>query len=303
MSVIIDSERGRKAADLLFNAFSTTGIHGRTDMPEDVLPAAATRGSLEHILFITLTVCIDYQRDAAALWESSRHTFGDPATRYLFDPRALHETTLSTIVRDMQKYGLSKKPQQDAYIWSTVGISFYKKWQGDPRNFLENYKWGALRVLEHLKNDIHPLNERQVTDFPFLRGDKIGPLWLRMLRDNAGITKIQDLDRVPIPVDIHIGRATLALGVVRGQYSGGFGNLFETIRKAWFESVRGLQVGERPMMALDVDEPLWHLSRFGCTYRDKQSGVCPLIQSCEAKSLCIKGKVDIHNGSTIELYT
>jgi len=303
MAVIINSDRGRKAAELLFSAFTTTGIHGRTDMPEDILPPNVDRGSLEHILFITLTVSIDYQRDAAALWESSALTFGDPATRYLFDPHSLHETPLSTIIRDMQKYRLSRKPQKDADIWSTVGISFYKKWQGDPRNFLESCKWEALKVLEHLKNDVHSSNQRQIPDFPYLRGDKIGPLWLRMLRDNVGISKIRDLDQVPIPVDIHIGRATLALGVVRGKYIGGFGNLFETIRTAWFESVRGLQVGARPMIALDVDEPLWHLSRFGCTYRDRQSGICPLIENCEAKSLCIKGKVDIRNSSTIELDT
>jgi hypothetical protein len=260
-------------------------------------------GSLKHILFITLTVSIDYQRDAAALWESSRLTFDDPATSYLFDPQILHETPLSTIVHDMQKHALSRKPQKDAGIWSNVGISFYKKWQGDPRNFLEGSNWDALKILDHLKNDIHLSDGRQVSDFPYLRGDKIGPLWLRMLRDNAGIENIRNLDRVPIPVDIHVGRATLALGIVQGRYAGGFSNLFDTIRSAWFESVRGLQVGGRDMIALDVDEALWHLSRFGCTSRDKQSGECPLIESCEARSLCIRGKVDIRNSSTIELDT
>lgn len=303
MTVTIDSDRGHEAADLLFKAFSTTGIHGRTDMPEDLLPSNVNRGSLEHVLFITLTVSIDYQRDAAALWESSRRTYGDPTTRYLFDPWALHETPFPSIVRDMQKYGLSRKPKKDAEIWLSVGVSFYKKWQGDPRKFLESCGWEALKVLEHLKNDVHASPKGQSSDFPYLRGDKIGPLWLRMLRDNVGILNIQGLELVPIPVDIHIARATLALGIVRGQYAGGFGNLFETIRKAWFESVRGLHVGERPMIALDVDEPLWHLSRYGCTYRDKQSGECPLIRSCEAKAFCIKGKVNINNGTAIELDT
>ncbi len=52
MAVVIDIERGRKVADLLFRAFSTTGIHGHTDMPEDILPSSVVRGSLDHILFM-----------------------------------------------------------------------------------------------------------------------------------------------------------------------------------------------------------------------------------------------------------
>ena len=302
MSVIIDPIRGQKAARLLFDAFSSTGIHGSKEMPEDVLPDLEF-GSLEHILFITLTVSIDYQRDAADLWESGRKTFNDPTTRYLFNPKIISETPFPTIMRDMQKYKLSRKPQKDAEIWSTVAISFCNKWQGDPRNFLADSNWHALRILQHLKVDTRLSGQRRIGDFPYLRGDKIGPLWLRMLRDTAGISNILSLDLVPIPVDIHIARATLTLGIVRGTYLGNFGNLFESIRKAWFESVHGLNLTNRPMIALDVDEPLWHLSRYGCTYRDKQSGICPKITSCEARELCISGKVDIRTSTTIDLNT
>jgi hypothetical protein len=302
MAITINPDRGRRVAKLLHEAFSTTGIHGRVDMPEDILPNTEY-GSLEHILFITLSVSIDYQRDADALWQSARETFNDPKTSYLFNPQSLHEIALPMIIRDMQKYRLSKKPQKDAAIWSTVGVSFYNKWGGDPRKFLDFYGWRAPEVLRHLKEDIHLSGQREFPDFPYLRGDKIGPLWLRMLRDNAGISDIQELERVPIPVDIHIGRATLALGVVRGKYTGRFSDIFEMIRKAWFESVRGFRVGVRKMIALDVDEPLWHLSKYGCTYRNKQSGRCPMIRSCEAKELCVPGKIDIRNSSTIEVDT
>jgi len=52
-------------AELLYNSFSTRGIYGRTDMPEDITPNSVTRGSLDHLLFITLTVSINYQRDAS----------------------------------------------------------------------------------------------------------------------------------------------------------------------------------------------------------------------------------------------
>ena len=302
MSIVIDSERGKKVAELLYNSFSTKGIHGRTDMPEDITPNGAVKGSLDHILFITLTVSIDYQRDAPALWESSRRIFDDSEMKYLFVPKLLHETPFNKIVVDMQKHELSKKPQKDANIWRIVGVTFYKKWGGDPRNFLQDCHWDSSIILARLRSDTHLYNGRLVSDYPYLRGPKIGPLWLRMLRDNVGITQLKNLEHVPIPVDIHIARATLTTGIVRGHFRGRLDEVFEYIRKAWFESVKGLSIKNRAMIALDVDELLWHLSKYGCSKRHKITGHCPVYDRCEAKDFCIKGQVKIEN-SIVELET
>lgn len=301
MSIVIDNERGKKVADILYNSFTTKGIHGRKDMPEDAMPDNVIKGSINHVLFITLTVSIDYQRHAPSLWESSRKTFNDPETRYLFDPKPLHDTPFSKIVKDMQKHKLSKKPQKDAHIWQTVGTSFYKKWKGDPRNFLSNCNWDASLILKHLRNDAHSEKGRLKPDYPYLRGSKIGPLWLRMLRDNIGITQLINLEKVPIPVDIHVARATLATGVVKGTIEILLDELFKHIRKAWFDSTKGLSIKNRPMIALDMDEPLWHLSKYGCSKRDIKTGYCPL-NKCEAREYCIKGKIKIKNNS-VELET
>jgi hypothetical protein len=116
----------------------------------------------------------------------------------------------------MRRYGLSKKPKQDAHLWWTVGVSFFKKWSGDPRRFLTDCRWDALTVLDRLRTDTHLQRNRAVLDFPFLRGPKIGPLWLRMLRENVGIADLKRMEEVPIPVDVHIARSTLCLGVVKG---------------------------------------------------------------------------------------
>ena len=302
MSIVIDNEKGTKVGRLLYDSFATMGIHGHKDMPEDITPAGVERGSLEHVLFITLTVSIDYQRDAPSLWEVSRQTFQDLETRYLFNPKHLHQITFQKITKDMQKYKLSKKPQEDANIWRTVALTFHDKWKDDPRNFLRDCSWDSLVILNRLRNDTHMYNGEPVSDYPFLRGPKIGPLWLRMLRDNAGISELRNLDKVPIPVDIHVARATFATGVVRGDFKGSLEHLFKYIRKAWFVSTEGLKLEARPMIALDVDEPLWHLSKYGCTKRNDISGFCPVRQRCEAKEYCVEGKIRIGNGS-VELET
>ena len=69
----LHSERGREVASILFTAFQTSGIHGQTEMPEDIPPAGVAESSLEHLLFITLTVSIDYQRDSGKSEGSDLH--------------------------------------------------------------------------------------------------------------------------------------------------------------------------------------------------------------------------------------
>jgi len=295
MSIYLDIERGNQLAGLLCKLFSTTGIHGRTEMPEDKPPVGVTRGSLEHVLFLTLSVSIDYQRDANALWDSARKTFEDRETRYLFDPKKLSETYYAKVIADMQRHKLSKKKKKDASIWRTVGITFHKKWGNNPLNFIESCNWDAIKVLGHLKEDTHFNNNKPVPDYPYLRGNKIGPLWLRMLRDNARITRLRDLDKVPIPVDIHVARATLATGVVRGEFKGSLDLIFDHVREAWFKSVDGLSVENRSMIALDVDEPLWHLSKYGCTERTSLKGDCSKSHTCEVRRFCVDGRIDIKN--------
>lgn len=291
-----DLPRGKKLAELLYHKFLNEGIHGRTDMPEDEPPEGVARGSIEHICFITFTVAIDYMRDAPTLWNNSRLTFSDPETKYLFFPKKLEVTSFEKVLKDMQKHGLSKKPERDANIWHTLGITFSKKWGGDPLNFVKNCDWDALKILEALYNNRHFSEGILIPDFPNLRGPKIGPLWIRMLRDNVGLTKLTNLDKVPLPVDIHIARATLTTGVLKGRYTGNLGKLFPEIRVAWSECAKGLSIKGRPMIALDIDEPLWHLSKYGCSgNRNKISGICSAQSRCEGRDFCITGKVIVEN--------
>ena len=98
-----------------YQKFLSEGIHGRTNMPEDEPPDGVAQGSLEHLCFITFTVAIDYLRDAPTLWNNSRRTFSDPETRYLFYPKKLEQVGFEKVVLDMQKHGLSKKPERTVF--------------------------------------------------------------------------------------------------------------------------------------------------------------------------------------------
>ena len=291
MSINIDKQRGADLADNLLHAYDTVGIHGQKEMPEDSLPKGLQRGGTEHLIFLALTCSIDYQRDAESLWASSRRSFSDPELRFLFDPEALSQTPLMDIIRGMGTYGLSKKPRRDAWIWKTVGTTFYKKWEGNPRNFLSDCGYEASNVLHRLKTDAHEQENTVVWDFPYLRGNKIGPMWLRMLRDNAGISALKNFDKIPIPVDVHVARATLSTGIIRGQAVLSTDELYAIVRNAW-DSIYELRRSSNKLgVPLDIDEPLWHLSREGCSKRDVNTGICKVIDKCEVSDFCVAGMI------------
>jgi len=71
----------------------------------------------------------------------------------------------------------------------------------DPRNLFARCRWQADKILKTVKDGRHRSGQREVWDFPFLRGEKIGPLWLRMLRDNVGLS-LDNMDRIPIPTQV-----------------------------------------------------------------------------------------------------
>jgi hypothetical protein len=72
-------------------------------MPDDEPPPGVQGGSLDVVLFITLTVAFDYRRDADALWESSRKKFANTETRYVFDPAAVHWPEPKRVRADLSK--------------------------------------------------------------------------------------------------------------------------------------------------------------------------------------------------------
>lgn len=285
-----DIDRGRKIAEILYRTFNTTGIFGRSDMPEDELPKGVKKGSVEHSLFITLTVAIDYMRDANQLWDAARKTYEDEETRWLFDPDKVSKADFGEVMKAMTKYRLSKMHKRDVKTWKTISTILAKEWGGDPIEILKKCDYDALKVLELFRNSYHYEGGRKVYDFPFLRGDKIGPLWLRMMRDNVGIEGIRNLDKL-MPVDVHIARSTLMTGVLRGNYSGSLDSLKSEISRAWIESVRGLEIDGRKIIAIDIDEPLWHLSKYGCSGR--QGKYCPKRQFCPVSKFCVDGLVRI----------
>ncbi len=207
-SITLDIERGALLAERLYQLYKTEGIFGNKEMPEDHPPQGVEIGSREHLLFLTLTVAIDYMRNADALWESARKTFEDPETCFVFFPEEVANIPLGQVEKiksALTKYKLALRPIRDTNIWLTIALTIHNRWRDDPWNLLEALNFDAIKIVKHLT--------RYKSEYPNLNGEKIRSLWLRMLRDNARIN-LKNLEYIPIPVDVHITRATLNLGII-----------------------------------------------------------------------------------------
>ena len=295
----IDIERGKKAAATLYDRFNSgEGIFDINTMPEDILWAsdlpetAVHKGSYEHLMFITMVVSIDYMRNADKLWAAGRKSMEDPKTRWLFNPREVIEKPMEEIKAAMKTHSLSQKHNKDADTWMRVSESFVRIYNSDPRNLIRECGNDALNLYEK-KFDI-----KFRSGFPFLSGDKIFPLWIRMLHDNVGI-ELKRLECIPIPVDVHIARATFTIGCLKGEYEGSIADVKPRIQEAWKTVMESL-IHPRLKYALQMDESLWHLSKYGCRFR--KWNICEKRKSCPVGSLCVSGKVHV-SAKRIEIRT
>jgi hypothetical protein len=273
-----DPERTLKVAEALLDWYNGPhdGLLSGAELPESETPKGVIRGSYEHILFLTLSVSIDYQRSAQQLWDAARETWLDEATRWVFFPSEVGKRGEIELREALGKHKLSKKPFRDAAIWRTVALSFLELFQGDPRVLFEQHNNNAHAVFGAMKS-------RYGKRFPYLAGStgtqKILSLWLRMLKDEAGYP-FDDIHKVPLPVDIHTARSSLTLGCLFGDFRGRFDEIASLVKAGWKEAFEG---SER--YPLQIDEPLWNLSRYGCTFR-KTGEKCPMRYDCRVAEYC-----------------
>jgi len=285
MPLRMDSRRAQQIGQLLLDAFHGKGVLGKTFMPAHLMPNAVEKGSREHLHFLTLTTAINYMRDADALWEASRRTYTDPQTRYLYVPRRVAQTDAERLIADMERYRLAKKPTKDVGIWRKICVTLTRHFDGDVYNLLDRVDFDAPSLLATICDRRY--------EFPYLRGPRTGPLWIRVLEDRWQGHHLENLDEVPIPVDTHIAAATMMTGCVRGPFEGSFNELRDAVIEVWFAACQGSN-----SYALLFNDPLWHLSRQGCR---KTSGFpCEYRSQCPVAEYCTETEM-VKEGSRISI--
>ena len=229
-------------------------------MPEYILPPV-DEGSRELALYYTFVIAVDYQTDAHKLWRNARRLY--PKNPEYFEPEnivKIPDDELRTFVKSLG----ARFPNNGAKAWKDISRILIRQYEGDPKNITRE-----------------PLTSREVwrrlDKFPYIRGKKIGTLYLRVMGD-LGLFKISDLDQLDVAVDVQVSRFTFyTRGLIPlGPMEGCVHNppIKPAIERVWRQAAS--RVGCAPW---HLDMPIWVIASNQCT--GKRCNPCPVYNLCK----------------------
>jgi len=283
-------DRAKEVAVKLLKEYEERGIFGHRELPDDAANSVLKELSKEEgLLFVTLTTALDYMRDASQLWRSSLETLSDPSSRWVFNPKEVAEREEDELREALLKHGLAKKKERDLKVWLTISRTLAEGYSGSVLSLLEKYDYDAVKMFEDFSG-------RLKESFPSISGSKMFPHWIRSLKEKFNLP-VKGYRELPIPVDVHVARATFTTGCIRGKYSSR--GLNETLKrlvvKVWSLALKEIEVSP-----VEMFRPLWLLSKFGCRYRKRTER--PKYPVCPAKEFCVEGVVVV-SSTRVEIDT
>jgi hypothetical protein len=235
----------------------------------------------ERCLFITLTIALDFRRSAKALWGHARARRADSDTSWLFDPHEVSQRSVDavrTALRSGNPGRAIRSPNEDPRFWRHNATTWAREFEGHPRVLFERCQFDAKQIS----------NEVRVPGrFLGLKGDKILPLWLRMLDEVPGY-EFANFEALDMPVDVHVARAAFTTGLVRGRFEGTLEELRAPLVRLWREACAGEPGGH-----MAFDEAVWQLGQLGCTTRRRGAEPdCARRVECPIGTTCPKGRLE-----------
>ena len=249
-----------------------------SDMPEV--------GAVEHLrdlhasdrqvrLFLTFVCAVDRARDANRLWKAAAELYGSRPD--LFEPTEVAHMRASSLREVLSATKVSQRHTTDSDAWRRIAVSLVDE-RGPTRRVIDEGEGDAGELLA----DVRSKRDGRAR-FPLLRGQKIAPLWVRIMAAPGGAT-IRHMETIPVAVDVHVRRVTENLGVTdtRGLALGR--GVKHRIRSAWQEAVPIADFGGPPQIAgtcAALDPALWLFGARGCSFCEKRHRRIPISKACD----------------------
>ncbi len=302
--LITDTKRGILTLKRLIKAYNDKKFFNLKKLPEEILPEGVEKGTNTHLLFLTLVSSIGYLRKEELLWTAARETYEEDDLRYLFFPDQILNHPLEKIERDLKEYSLllSLKSikndkikfksvdrrtikENDLAIWLNMS-NLLKTHNSDVVKLLKAYDMDALKLIDVFTQP--PLEEC----FPnYQRKEKI-IIWLLRLKEDENLPII-NFDKIPMPVNYHVIRATCFSGSVTGIANSIESDLTKLVAEYWFEMIKDKDY-DLDLNPIEFERYLWLLSKFGCS-PGRQGYNCNLKNECPIGDFCSKGEIKILN--------
>jgi len=234
-----------------------------------------------YLNYVTFVSSVDYQKAIKAdkLWKQAKKWGNDYP--WLFMPTEFLKKSASEIAEVFQKLR-EETPAVfmpgDAGIWLLIAKTLAMSYGGKTSTLLKNFNYDAKEIYDKFSKgkDEDGLKKK----FPFLSGDKILPMWLKILKEDAK-QPMKNMGKIPLPVDKNVVRVTYNLFPKGGKPPEKIGKkVTDDVRKIWNDVA--IRLKKAP---IEFDTPLWFLGgNEGCA---KQKKGCT-VNDCPVKEFCSK---------------
>lgn len=220
------------------------------ELPEYGAMESLTLDDRDLALFLTFTCVTNHIHNET---EKSKKTDGDDGlwqvsarlwreNTWMFRPEELvgneQRNRLEMILADEEIMD-----SRDPKWWYTNAVNLYDEYDSDPRKL--------LATDNHVAPDIETRVQRE--RFLGLRGDKIRPLWIRLMDEE--IHSLDQIGDVPIPADYHIVTMTNRLGET--DFDPRDQDDLKIVRSYWRTICE-----KHGFIAVELDKPLWLLNKY-----------------------------------------
>ena len=244
MSHIKDKDIIITKCEKLLKAYKS-GKLGDTKMPEDTHPTFKNKE--DQLIYFTLPMALNYQRNSYKLWKSALKTYVDPKTSFAFSLRSAAQTPLDQLKNALIKHKLALQPNKQSQTWQTISCTIYTNW-GAVTNLLKESEFDFLILKETIQ-------EKFKKGFPYLSGPKIFNYWTYIIQEYGDI-KLKNNKYISIAPDTHIIKASVRLGVISKIEANKLPR--EKIANRWFELLKDTEI-----TPIEMHLPLWFWSRGG----------------------------------------
>jgi len=229
---------------VLLNA-CRSGKLGYMKMPEDTSPVFSKDEKEVRLVYFTLPMSLNYQRDSYKLWESVLKTFNDSETRTVFDVKFSADLDEERLRKHLLKHKVALQPNKHIAIWQKISKTISDNW-GSVSGLLEFADYDFLKL-----KDIVQIQYKK--GFPYLSGPKIFNYWSFIIQE-YGRVNLTNSECIEIAPDTHITKCSVVLKVITEEESKSLTK--EKISERWRELLQGTDINP-----VDMHAPLWFWSR------------------------------------------
>lgn len=222
------------------------GMLGGELLPEDNNPNL-DKSSLENIIYFTLPMALNYQRNSYTLWESVLKTWNDNSTRFVFDIEEVLNRNFEEVQSALIKYKVALQKDKQTNIWIKLCKSFKEYFNGDINKLFRECNYDVEKIR-------HYIQVEHKKDFPYLSGLKLCDYWMYIMYIYCDI-KFINVDKIRVATDSHVCRSTYKLGLITlDEYNSS--NVQEIVINRWTDLLKNENI-----KMIDISNALWLWSR------------------------------------------